>query len=62
MMTSLFETFSFKEKVNLKHLIKVAVLEALMEAEWTRALRRDHSLSQQTQFLKNNIIAENDNL
>ena len=27
--------------------------------ELTRALRRGHSLSQHTQFLKNNIIAEN---
>ena len=26
----------------------------------TRALRRGHSLSQHTQFLKNNMIAEND--
>ena len=27
---------------------------------WTRALCRGHSLSQHTQFLKNNMIAEND--
>ena len=35
-------------------------LKQIYSMDMTRALRKGHSLSQHTQFLKNNMIAEND--